>query len=60
MCVRGECMCVRGECMCVRGECMYVREGSSLLPTTELAFFTSLSMRLQCFSLVQLPQQTTA
>jgi len=34
--------------------------GSSLLPTTELAFFTSLSRRLQFVSVVQLPQQTTA
>jgi len=34
--------------------------GSSLLPTTELAFLTSLSRRLQFLSVVQLPQQTTA
>jgi len=34
--------------------------GSSLLPTTKLAFFTSLSRRLQFLSAVQLPQQTTA
>ena len=34
--------------------------GSSLLPATKLAFFTSLSRRLQFLSVVQLPQQTTA
>ena len=34
--------------------------GSSLLPTTELAFFTSLFRRLQFLSVVQLPQKTTA
>ena len=34
--------------------------GSSLLPTTELVFFTSLFRRLQFLSVVQLPQQTTA
>ena len=35
-------------------------KGFNLLPTTELAFFTSLSRRLQFFPVVQLPQQTTA
>jgi len=34
--------------------------GSSSMPITELAFFPSLSWRLQFLSVVQLPQQSTA